>query len=202
MSNRVSFIPVCNSLNELSVESNCAFCRTFTDKMQGNLCHGCAKNTLNIRENEILMLSYKPYWFYMANKKEQCNLSWFDYLELENTILEITDNLNSVFYDKNNLFFYIDINYLNTYKEKICSTFADVNNFINKELHNFMPDKILNHNFYSILENIESTDQNNRFIYLASEEVRKNFMQMYFTAGRNKLMNMLREKFEFNIISR
>lgn len=202
MSNRVSFIPVCNSLSDLSVESNCVFCRTFTDKLQGNLCNGCAKNTLNSRENEILLLSYKPYWFYLASKKDQINISWFDYLELENTILEQIENLNSVFYDKNNLFFYIDLNYLNTYKEKVCNAFADINILINKELHNFSPDKSLNHNFYSILENIESTDQSNRFIYLATEEVKKNVMQMYFTAGRKKMMNMLREKFEFNIISR
>ena len=199
MSNRVSFIPVCNSLDDLSVVSNCCFCRTFTDKMQGNMCNGCARNTLNFKENEILLLSYKPYWFHIATKKEQYRISWFDYLELENSILEITDNLNCVFYDKNNLFFYIDVNYINTYMKKVCETFAEVNILINKELHNFMPDKNLNHNFYSIFENVESTNENNRFLYLATEEVKKSHIQMFFSSGRHKLKSILREKFEFNI---
>ena len=200
MHSRVSFIPICNSLEKLSIEKKCSFCGVFTEKSQNSLCFGCQKAIQNIKEDEIYLISYKPYWLYLADQKDAYNLSWFDFLELENIILEELSVLNSVFYDKNNFFYYLDLNYLSLATNKVCEVFSKINEIINKEMINNELDKKLNHNFNEIFSNIENTNASNRFIYLVTEECKKNVNPTYFIYDRNKLMNKLREKFEFNIL--
>jgi hypothetical protein len=202
MSKRVSFIPVCNSLNDLLVENKCSFCNVFSKKIDKNYCFACNRTLQNIRENDILLLSYKPYWFYIAERKNVFNMSWFDFLELENKILDLIDNLNFVFYDKNNLFFYIDISGFTKDCSIISEKFEEINNLINKDLVNIEKNQVLKHNFHNLFSQIENTDQNNRFIYLTSEDGKKNCTSSSFSCNREKLMNLIREKFEFNLMQR
>jgi hypothetical protein len=200
MHSRVSFIPVCDSLEKLSIEKKCSFCGVFTEKSQNSLCFGCQKAIQNIKEDEIYLISYKPYWLYLADQKDAYNLSWFDFLELENIILEELNVLNSVFYDKNNFFYYLDLNYLSLATNKVCEVFSKINEIINKEMINNEIDKKLNHNFNEIFSNIENINASNRFIYLVTEDCKKNVNPVHFFYDRKKLMSKLREKFEFNIL--
>jgi len=199
MHSRVSFIPVCDSLEKLSIEKKCSFCGVFSEKTENSLCYGCRKAIQIMKEDEIILISYKPYWYHLASQKDSYGISWFDFLELENSICEELDVLNCIFYDKNNFFFYLDLNYISLAPDKICEIFSKINRIINKELVNFDDDKSLKHNFKELFSNIEDINSSNRFVYLVTQECKKNVTPAYFVYDRKKLMGKLREKFEFNI---
>ena len=105
MSDRITFIPICDSLSKLSIQSKCQFCNVLTDKIVKNLCFGCNRYLQYMKENDILMISYKPFWIHIGQNKDEYRMSWFDFLDIEEQIQEFIEKSPYIFYDKNNLFY-------------------------------------------------------------------------------------------------
>lgn len=198
MSSRVTFIPVCDSLSELQVENKCSFCNVFTDKVNKNFCFACSRILNSIRENDIILLSYKPFWVHIAQHKTEYNMSWYDFECLENEIWGLVENLSFLNYDKSNLFYYLDTHNIAENKSDIVNGFSKINELINEEFNtNYNPDKKLQHNFKNFFDNFELLDSTNKFIYLATEEAKKCLVTSSFTINRRKLKELFMDKFDF-----
>lgn len=199
MSDRISFIPVCNSLDNLFIQSKCRYCKVLTEKIEKTLCFGCNKYLQHIKENDILMISYKPFWIHIGQNKDEYRMSWFDFLDIEEQIQDFTDKSAAIFYDKNNLFYYLDFNILSSNQKEIVEIFESINNFINQEfILNNNEEKKLNHNFSNIFQSLIETNLENKFLFLSTDEAKKSLNPSTFTASRKKIMNIFKEKFEFN----
>jgi len=199
MSDRITFIPICDSLSKLSIQSKCQFCNVLTDKIVKNLCFGCNRYLQYMKENDILMISYKPFWIHIGQNKDEYRMSWFDFLDIEEQIQEFIEKSPYIFYDKNNLFYYLDFSILISNKNEISNLFENINNFINQEfILNNNEQKKLNHNFSNIFQNIIETNLDNKFLFLGTDEAKKFINPSSFTASRAKIINIFREKFEFN----
>lgn len=115
----------------------CNFCSVLSNKTKDGFCRFCYKYLNYSKENDVVLFTVKNIFIQMAQKKIELNISHYDFLEIEKTLLKITDENFSFTYNANNLTWYVDFGF-DQYNEsllQIVQTCSDLIKNIFKKMY-------------------------------------------------------------------
>jgi len=94
-----------SSLEEVQFYSKCAFCKSFSNKMTGNHCASCNKKLKCDSNKHMGIFSIKEFIFGHCIKTE-ANISWHDFLNLEDELINFSSKNNALDYIRDDFFWY------------------------------------------------------------------------------------------------
>lgn len=195
MSYKVKFVKLYSSLEEINFSSKCQLCEIFTENTANNKCLFCNRYSLYTKETDSFLFTLKNFFVELAQKRDFFNLSWFDFQNLENELLKISEQNPCFQYNPYSLFYHVDCSKEIRNLDRCYETLRNIHAHISKQfdLHqsmlNTVEDLISKH-----IESV-SNDSFNKFLYTCYT-----FTPQKITPNHNicrqKLCEMLCEKLE------
>lgn len=142
MSYKTEFIQLSSSIDEINFISKCEFCRSFCHNTVNSVCMFCHRHLSYSKENDIMLFTVKNLLLEISQKKDAYCLSWFDFLQLEQGLLELSEKNTSFFYNPSNLFFYIDFGLNNYETDQVIKTIDNLHEYTRKYF-NIPKDKLV-----------------------------------------------------------
>ena len=105
---------VSSSLEEIAFFSKCSFCKNFSDKISNELCYICHTKFNSLPKKETAIFSIKEFIFNYCVIKKDSNISWHDFLNLEESLLTISQKGINIEYNNMHFFWYFDSNSIET----------------------------------------------------------------------------------------
>lgn len=145
-----------NIKDNLVFYTKCSFCKVLYKKTKENRCLFCRKYLNYVKIDSAMLFSLKNLITEISLRKRDFAFSHYDFLELEKSLVKITDQNLCFTYNPENLMWYVDVDFevYDKYKVKyIYDTCIDVLNFFFEELN--LNKHILELEKPSILQKIE-----------------------------------------------
>lgn len=142
----------------------CIFCNVFSPKTQSNACNYCFRYFNYVDENNVAILTLKNIFIEMTKNKFSDNLSCFNFLKLEEQLVDESENNPCFSYNPYALNWHIDFAFDKTNPSQISSIIQTASNIVDRtcekswctlaEKSTFMDD---------IVNKIDNFDKNRNF---------------------------------------